>query len=153
MTTESILNIGSVSKLVTSTAALLLWEKGKIDLDGDVSQYLPFSVEHPSGGGPITVRQLLTHTSGLQDGEYYDDSYACGDPVVSLEKWLRGYLVEGGPYYDEGNFLEQAPGTTFEYSNVGYGLLGLIVQQVSGQNFTTFTRENIFEPLGMGSTG
>ena len=66
MTTKSILNIGSVSKLVTATAALLLWEEGKIDLDADINQYLPFQFKHPSGN-PITVRQLLSHSSGLQE--------------------------------------------------------------------------------------
>jgi CubicO group peptidase (beta-lactamase class C family) len=153
MTTSTVLNIGSVSKLVTSTAVLQLFQEGKIDLDEDVNQYLPFAVQHPSGFGPITVRQLLTHTSGIQDGNSYGESYACGDPAVTLEKWLRGYLVPGGTYYDRDNFLESGPGTTFEYSNVGYGLLGMVAQQVSGQEFSELTRKKIFAPLDMESTG
>ncbi len=153
MRTDTILNIGSVSKLITSTAVLKLWEAGKIDLDTDVSSYVGFSIKHPSGGGPITVRQLLTHTSGIQDGEAYDRSYACGDPKVSLENWLRGYLVPGGAYYADDNFMEQAPGTAFEYSNVGYGLLGLVAEKVSGKKFCQLTRELIFAPLGMESSG
>lgn len=153
MTTSTVLNIGSVSKLVTSTAVLQLWEQGKIDLDADVSRYLPFEVRHPVGDAPLTTRQLLTHTAGLQDTDSYGASYACGDPEVSLEIWLRGYLLPGGAYHDSSNFLDQPPGTAFEYSNVGYGLLGLIAEHVGGVDFSELTRRLIFEPLGLTSTG
>jgi len=153
MRASSVLNIASVSKLVTSTAVLQLVETGAIELDADVSRYLPFSLRHPAGDEPITVRQLLTHTSGINDGPSYGASYACGDPAVSLEDWLRGYLLPDGTYYSTDNFLDSKPGTAFEYSNVGYGLLGLIAEQVSGVDFAELTRQRIFAPLGMTSTG
>jgi len=153
MSTDTILNIGSVSKLVTSSAVLRLHELDKIDLDANINDYLPFEVVHPSGQGPITVRQLLTHTSGIQDGEAYAQSYACGDPEIPLEAWLRGYLVPGGAYYAADNFLQDPPGTAFEYSNVGYGLLGLIAESVSETPFSELTRELVFDPLGMASSG
>ena len=153
MTTDTILNIGSVSKLVTSSTVLKLAEQGKLDLDRDVSEYLGFVIEHPSGGGPITTRQLLTHTSGIQDGPAYAESYACGDPEVSLEQWLRGYLLPGGRYYAPENFLESEPGTAFEYTNVGYGLLGLVAEKAGGKGFSEVSRDLVFAPLGMGDSG
>jgi CubicO group peptidase (beta-lactamase class C family) len=76
---------------------------------------------------------LLTHTSSIRDGPAYAESYACGDPDVSLEDWIAGYLVQEGTYYDEaGNFLPKKPGEAHHYSNVGYGLLGYIVEEVTG---------------------
>lgn len=153
MERTTVLNVGSVSKLVTSTAVLQLWEQGKLDLDVDVSRYLPFEVRHPAGERPITVRQLLTHTAGIQDGPSYGASYACGDPAVTLQDWLHGYLAPGGRFYSEDNFLKAAPGSTFEYSNVGYGLLGLVAERVAGRDFEQLTGERIFAPLGMTTTG
>lgn len=154
MTTSTVLNVGSVSKLVTATAVARLWEEGRIDLDADVNRYLPFEVRHPADrDARITVRQLLTHSAGIADSESYAASYACGDPAVSLGDWLRAYLVPGGAFYSDGSFLTTPPGSAFEYSNVGYGLLGLVVGQVSGKDFAEFTAEAIFDPLGMARTG
>jgi len=153
MERTTVLNVGSVSKLVTSTAVVQLWEQGKVDLDFDVNRYLPFELRHPASDRPITLRQLLTHTAGIQDGPSYGASYACGDPAVTLEDWLRGYLVPEGRFYSEENFVGAGPGAAYEYSNVGYGLLGLIAEQVADRDFMELTRERIFAPLGMTSTG
>lgn len=154
MTADTILNVGSVSKLVTSTAVMQLIESGRIGLDADVNDYLPFRVRNPAApDAPITVRQLLTHTSSVNDSDAYGATYACGDPAVSLRDWLEGYLVPGGKYFGQENFLEAAPGTAFEYTNVGYGLLGLLVEVVEDEPFSTYTRKQIFAPLGMASTG
>lgn len=154
MTTETVLNVGSVSKLVTSSAVMQLVESGSLDLDADVNDHLSFPVRNPAAPDvPITARQLLTHTSSLNDSESYGASYACGDPEVALGDWLRGYLVPGGRFFGEESFLSTAPGTTFEYSNVGYGLLGYLVEEISGASFATVTRRHIFQPLGMTRTG
>lgn len=154
MTVDTVLNVGSVSKLVTSTAVMQLVEVGSLDLDADVNDYLTFPVRNPAAPDrPITTRQLLTHTSSLNDSEAYGASYACGDPSVALGDWLREYLVPGGRFFGEESFLAAAPGTAFEYSNVGYGLLGHLVEEVAGEGFSVHTRRRIFEPLGMKSTG
>lgn len=152
MTPDTVLNIGSVSKLITATALMLLVEQGKIDLDKEVSVYLPFSVTHPSGKA-ITARRLLTHTAGILDGDAYAASYACGDPTVSLQAWLRGYLLPDGAYYDASHFSKWEPGTAYQYSNVGYGVIGLMVEHVAQMPFASFTKKYIQEPLGMHHSG
>ena len=161
MTPDHIQNIGSVSKTFTANAIMQLWEEGRFDLDGDINEFLPFSVRNPNfPEEPITFRQLLSHRSSINDGPSYDASYACGDPIVSLEDWIAGYFTPGGTYYDaEGNFHIWKPGTVDPppepraYTNVGYGLLGYLVENISGQLFSDFCQERIFAPLGMDNTG
>jgi len=160
-TEETIQNIGSISKTITATAVMQLWEKGKFKLDDDVNGYLPFPVRNPHfPDDPISFRQLLTHKSSIKDGPAYGQSYACGDPVVSLQDWIKGYLIPGGKYYSkEENFQTWKPGTIEipkgprAYTNVGFGLLGYLVEVMSGQDFSEYCQKNIFTPLGMKNTG
>jgi len=120
---DSLFGMASVSKPVTATAVMLLVERGKIGINQPVQQYLPeFKGE---GFEKVLVRHLLTHTSGL--------------PYRS-----EAELFELG---QTGIVLE--PGREVAYSNVAYNLLGELVERVSGQSFSDFTRHNIFEPLGM----
>ncbi|PAP99132.1 beta-lactamase family protein [Mesorhizobium mediterraneum] len=160
MTPKTIMNIGSVSKTITATAVMQLWEQGLIDLDADVSRYLPYQVvnpKHPSLA--ITARRLLNHRSSIRDGKSYSDSYACGDPTVALGDWLKAYLTPGGVYFDANdNFHGWAPGKLDPdhpggYCNVAYGLLGHLVECVAGAHFTEYCADHIFTPLGMNSTG
>ncbi len=160
MTPDSLLNIASVSKTITATAVMQLWEAGKLDLDGSVDAYLPFSVRNPKYPEiVITCRQLLTHRSSIKDGPMYDRSYTCGDPTISLADWCKGFLQPGGKFFSgEYNFHEWRPGTEDPpespgpYSNVGYGLLALIVERIATTPFSRYTEERIFRPLGMGNT-
>ncbi len=151
MSGDSILNIASISKTVTALAVLQLRDQGHFGLDDHVGRHLPFDLRHPAfPEAEITIRQLLTHTSGIADGEAYDASYACGDPAVPLATWIRGYLEAGGPYYDaDQNFLSSAPGEARSYSNLGFGLLGYLVELISGEGFADYVKDSIFEPLGM----
>jgi CubicO group peptidase (beta-lactamase class C family) len=151
----TIQNIGSISKTVTATAAMQLWEKGRFELDDDVNNYLPFSVRNPSHPDkPISFRCLLTHRSSIADSPAYMSSYACGDPSVSLETWIKDYFIPDGRYYRrEANFHPWSPGKKHRYSNVGFGLLGYLIEKVSGESFTKFTKRTIFDPLGMKRTG
>jgi CubicO group peptidase (beta-lactamase class C family) len=159
MTERTIQNIGSISKTITATAVMQLFEQGKFKLDDDVDGYLPFPVRNPRfPDEPITFRQLLTHKASIKDGSAYEHSYACGDPTVSLKDWIKGYLVPGGKYYSgEENFHTWKPGTVktpiWSYSNVGFGLLGYLVEVISGRDFAEYTKNNIFAPLGMKNTG
>jgi CubicO group peptidase (beta-lactamase class C family) len=160
MTPETLLNIASVCKTITSTAVMQLSENGAIDMDGDVGRYVPFEVRNPRYPDMvITCRQLLAHRSSIKDGPAYGPAYACGDPEISLADWIRGCLQQGGSFYDaDGNFHEWAPGTIDPpedprpYSNVGYGLLAYVVECVAGISFPRYTAENVFEPLGMNDT-
>jgi len=152
---ESVMHIASVSKLFTTTAIMQLWEQGKLELDTDINEYLPISVRNPKfPDASITVRQLLTHTSTLADGSAYWNSYACGDPGISLKYWITNYFSSEGEFYNETeNFLPNKPGTINRYSNTGFGLLGYIVEEISNTPFNEYCNNNIFKPLGMKNTG
>jgi CubicO group peptidase (beta-lactamase class C family) len=158
MSPDKVQNIGSISKTFTATAVMQLWEKGFFKLDDDVNDYLPFAIKHPRyPEETITFRQLLSHRSAIKDGPAYDESYACGDPTISLETWVKEYLTPGGQYYDEKeNFHSWKPGEEGEipaepraYTNVGFGLLGYLVERISGEQFDEYTKAHIFEPLAM----
>ena len=155
MQPDGLMNIASISKTITATAIMQLWEEGKLDLDTDINTYLSISIRNPHHPKmPITIRHLLTHTSSIVDGSAYGDSYSCGDPSISLQQWIKQYLTEGGEFYHaKENFLSKKPGSQYKYSNVGYGLLGFIVEEITNISFNQYCREQIFEPLGMKHTG
>jgi len=154
MTPDTLLNIGSVSKTITATAIMQLWEEGKFQLDEDINNHLPFAVKNSfHSNEPITFRQLLTHTSSIKDGPAYEESYACGDPTISLRTWVEEYLTPSGAYHnEEGNFHDWKPGEKFYYCNVAFGLLGYLVKALSRSSFSDYCKANIFEPLGMKET-
>jgi CubicO group peptidase (beta-lactamase class C family) len=156
---DTVFQIASLSKVVTATAAMQLYEKNKMNLDDDINKYLPFLVVNPNfPNEPITVRMLLDHTSGIEDNwDVLDSLYTInsggGDSKIPVGEFSKEYLEVGGKWYSkEENFTENKPGTTFVYSNVGYGLLGYIVEQISQLPFNEYTQQNIFEPLGMSQT-
>ena len=158
MSPDKVQNIGSISKTIAATAVMQLWEKGLFSLDDDVNDYLPFTVKNPRFPEEIiTFRQLLSHRSSIKDGPAYDKSYACGDPTITLEAWLKEYFTPGGEYYnEEENFHTWTPGEEGEipaepraYTNVGFGLLGYLVERISGEKFNDYTKAHIFEPLAM----
>jgi len=146
--------IASLSKVVTATALLQLYDKGRFSLDDNISDYLPFNVNIPNYSKNITFQMLLTHTSGIADGSALDSQYYYGqDPQISLLYFLENYLVDGGDYYNSSeNFYDFEPGTEYEYSNEGNALIGLLVEQISGIDFNSYCKENIFNPMGMSNT-
>ena len=92
----------------------------------------------------------MTHTSSIADGPAYEKSYACGDSRVPLGQWLRDYLTAGGALYDpQRNFHPWKPGMQFAYSNVAYGLLGHLVETLSGMSYSDYMLNRVFAPLGM----
>jgi CubicO group peptidase (beta-lactamase class C family) len=127
---------GSISKLFTWTAVMQLVEKGKIDLDADVNQYLDFKIP-PYQGKPITMRNLLTHTPGFE--EAFKGGIRFSGSVPPLDEVLKRMLPE----------RVYAPGTTPAYSNYGAGLASYIVQRISGIPFEEYIERNIFAPLDM----
>jgi len=155
MSMDGVMNIASISKTFTATAVMQLWEKDLIRLDSDINLYLPLTIRNPHHPEqPITIFHLLTHTSSIVDGEFYDASYSDGDPMVSLADWIAAYLVPGGRFYQkEQNFSQAEPGSQHEYSNVGFGLLGYLVERISGMPFNEYCRKYIQEPVGMTNSG
>ena len=142
--------LSSVSKTITATALMQLWEGGFFNLDDAINAYLPFNVYHPDFPlEPITFKMLLSHTSGIKDN-WSVMSYYNGDSEFSLEYYLEQYLVPGGQFYgSNSNFTNSIPGQGFVYSNIAVALIGLLVEHISGQPFNEYCNEYIFSPLGM----
>jgi D-alanyl-D-alanine carboxypeptidase len=131
-------SIGSISKQFTASAILILKEQGKLSLDDAVGKYVPGLTR----GDEVTIRQVLSHTSGYQD--YWPEDYLM-TPMMKpttarqiLDTWAR-------------KPLDFEPGTQWQYSNTNYVIAGLIVEKVSGQKLMDFLVEHIFRPLGMKS--
>ncbi|MFT6356436.1 MAG: CubicO group peptidase (beta-lactamase class C family) [Saprospiraceae bacterium] len=147
--------LASVSKVVTATALMQLQETGNFDLDDPINDYLDFEV-NPSGYATnITFRMLLTHTSGINDGNSVsDDNYFNGeDSPIALDFFIKNFLVLNGEFYDASeNFYDFNPGSEQEYSNIGNALIGVLVEQISGMDFVDYCQQNIFNPLGMTNT-
>ncbi len=128
---------GSISKLFTWTAVMQLVEEGKVDLDADVNKYIDFHIAG-FGGKPITVRHLMTHTPGFEEGL---KDLLIKDPkaMISLETAMKANTPE----------TIYPPGAVPAYSNYGAGLAGYIVQRVSGMPFEAYVEQKIFTPLQM----
>ena len=131
-------SIGSISKQFTAAAILILQEQGKLSLDDTVGKY----VTGLTRGGEITIRQILSHTSGYQD--YWPEDYLI-TPMMKpttaqqiIDTWAK-------------KPLDFEPGTQWQYSNTNYVIAGLIVEKVSGRKLMDFLGEHIFHPLGMKS--
>ena len=147
--------IASCSKPVTALGILKLQEDGELGLDDPINNHLPFHVANPNFPDEvITIRMLLTHTSSIRDNwEILTPLYTLpegGDSPLPLTKFLPEYLLEGGELYDrEENFWKDKPESLFQYCNVGYALLGLIIEEVTAMAFKEFIEKEIFVPLGM----
>jgi len=129
--------IGSLTKSFTALAVLQLVEAGRIDLDAPVRTYLPwFQLADRQASGAITVRQLLQHTSGLSE----KDGNRVWSSSAGLEEVVRAFANVP---------LAHPVGSRFDYSNINYGVAGLIVEVVSGQSYADYVAEHILEPLGM----
>ena len=131
----------SVTKSVTAFAVALLADRGLVDLDLPVHRYLP-SLGHL--GGAITTRQLVRHTSGVQDidGVLRIAGFGLGDDATLDESWRALSAVSA---------LTSVPGAEFRYSNGGYIVLAKLLESVTGSTFDAWTRDNLFLPLGMHS--
>jgi CubicO group peptidase (beta-lactamase class C family) len=139
----SVFHVASISKQFTAASILMLAEEGKLSIDDDIHKYIP---ELPDFGAKITLRHLLTHTSGMRD------QWA----MLGLDGWrLSQDLITDQDVLDiltRQKALNFPPGEQYLYSNSGFTLLALTVQRVSGKSLREFTKERIFGPLGMTHT-
>lgn len=139
VTSKSLFHMASVTKTFVATAIMQLVENGKIDLDKPLTAYLPYFRMNDPRYGAITIRQMLSHTSGIPDTiDYHWDKpeYDSG----ALERFVRS--VANQP-------LVGAPGEKFAYSNTAYEMLGDVIAKVSGESFEDYVQHNILTPLGM----
>ncbi len=150
---ETLFQIASITKTFTATAIMQLRDKGLFALDDDVNKFLKFSLRNPRHPDkPITFRHLLTHTSSIDDDDCIYTLYAPGDPDRSVEDVVTEYFTPGGALWRDSNFLKNAPGQKESYSNIGFALLGHLVEVISGQSLEDYMQENIFKPLNMNET-
>lgn len=140
----------SVTKIYTAVSILQLYENDKLDLDAPVTDYLPnFAVTYPTDEHPpITIRHLLNHSSGLPDNvpDILNWVHGANDPALNQTALLNEKL----PDYAT---LLFTPGTESRYTNIGYMVLGAIIEDVSGQSYEDYVMENVIRPLQMNHTG
>ncbi|TRX63175.1 serine hydrolase [Carboxylicivirga sp. M1479] len=138
----SIFGVGSVSKTFVGTAAMKLCEDGKLDLDRDVNNYLKsIQLKYPFNDS-ITARHLLTHTAGFDDNNIGTIVHS-EDKLIPLAQYIKGHM---SPQL-------RPSGKAIAYSNNGYALMGLVIEEVSGMPFHEYVKENILNPLDMNYSG
>jgi len=141
ITPTTVFYVGSVSKQFTAAAVVLLSQEGKLSLDEDIREYLPEMPEHDP---PVTIRHVIHQTSGIPDMYSVMDQHG-------LSTWNRFSREEALELLSRQE-LDFPPGERYQYSNGGYFALSMIVERVSGKTLREYTREKIFEPLGMNDT-
>lgn len=139
VTDDTYFRIASVSKLVSAIHVMQLVEQGLLDLDADISDYFGYPIRNLKYPDiPITLRQLMTHTSSISStGGYAYTPDAAVKEMLSLEARRKN------------NYLPQKPGSKYSYSNFGAGLMGSLVELVTGKNLNDSITENLFAPLGV----
>lgn len=133
-TIDTVYDIGSVSKLYTTTAIMLLQEQGKLSYADSISKYID---NVPDDKKSVTIKMLLTHSSGIYAAENDNHNVSKDDEVARILK----------------SKLSFKPGTNFKYSNAGFTLLAVIIEAASGESYEDFLTNNIFEPLDLEHTG
>lgn len=138
-TANTVFNLASISKTITATAVLQLVERGKIRLDDSFVKYFK-DFPYPT----ITIRQMLSHTSGLPDKEeLFTDSLIKLQPE---KVWQNGDIL---PALKSFGKLPFSPGDQWRYSNIGYNLLALLIEKISGESYAHYMQQHIFQPAGM----
>jgi CubicO group peptidase (beta-lactamase class C family) len=137
---RTLFRVASVSKTFTWTALMQLVERGQVELDADINDYLDFAIEG-YGGEPITVRDLMTHRAGFEETGK-NGSLSSPSELISLESYVK-QSVPARIF---------PPGSTTAYSNYGAALAGYLVQRVAGQSFDDYMERALFGPLGMTSS-
>jgi CubicO group peptidase (beta-lactamase class C family) len=145
LTTSHLFRIASHSKTFTATAVLQLVEQGRLRLDDPVGTWLPYLGEADSPLAPVTVRELLAHAGGVvrdgADGDHWQLFRQFPDA-----QQLRSISLEGGA-------AVLAPNERFKYSNIGYSLLGAVIERVSGTSYAEYVQEHILDVVGLSDTG
>ena len=143
-TPDTIYRMASVTKHISAMTLMALVDEGKVKLDEDISVYLGYTVRNPHWPDvPITLRQLMTHTSTLVERGSYNRILAGEMPALRLSE----VLIPGSPGDDLDNWLPDRPGTRYDYSSFGSGVMGAVGECVTGIRFAELVRQRIFEPL------
>jgi CubicO group peptidase (beta-lactamase class C family) len=152
ITDSTLFRIASISKTVAATALMMLYEKKLFTLDEDIGNILGYKIRNPKFPDvPITPRMLLSHTSSLFDGTGYG-RFITNTYYHDTVPALSGLLTDTGSYYTDDIFLDKKPGTYFIYTNLNFGIIGTLVEKLSGVRYDIYCRENIFKPLGLNAS-
>jgi CubicO group peptidase (beta-lactamase class C family) len=143
-TSQTLYRLASISKPITATAAMLLWQQRKLDLDAPVQQYCP---AFPQKDAPITTRQILGHLGGIR--HYKSESQ--DDPELGNTHHFED-TVQSGLKFFAADPLVAKPGTSFHYSTQGFTLVGCAIEGASGEKYVDFVRKNVLQPAGMTHT-
>ena len=146
-TSQTLYRIGSISKSITATAAMELWERGKLDLDSPVQKYCPAFPQKP---WPITTRELLGHLAGIRYYHVPETPYSesQSDPEVGNTRHFENGIEAGLKFFANDPLVAQ-PGTHFNYSTQGYTLVGCAIEGASGEKYADYVREHVLVPAGM----
>lgn len=138
VTQNTYFRIASITKMVSAIGIMQLTEQGKLDLDQDISKYFGYEIVNPNYPKiPITLRQCMSHTTSLSQGGGY-----------SFEsRTIRDMLAKEARHFS--NFTEEKPGDHYSYSNFGAGLMGSIMEAVTGESINQYMTEHVFKPLGI----
>jgi len=171
-TSATIQNIASISKTLIGISLLKAQELGKLNLDDPINNYLPFKIVNPHHPGtPILIKHLAYHTSSIVDlDEVYARSYvltrnehAANEGVfdyfnkpetnIPVTGFIQNSLSREGKWYARNTFSNAKPGEKREYSNIGAALCALVIEAATGQDYRSFTKQHILEPLEMNASG
>ncbi|KFF10092.1 serine hydrolase domain-containing protein [Flavobacterium hydatis] len=171
-TSNTIQNIASISKTLIGISLFKAQELGKLNINDPINKYLPFKIVNPNHPEiPILIKHLAYHTSSITDlDEVYAKSYVLTkskhdenegvydyfnkpESYIPLLDFMQNSLTENGKWYSKNTFLNSEPGEKREYSNIAAALCALVIESATGQDYASFTKENILKPLKMNSSG
>ena len=182
-TIQTVQPIASISKTFLAVALMKAQEKGKLNLNDNINDYLPFKIYNPNYPNEIiTIQQLANHTSSILDGDTYDRTYIFKNKIppfyndfadnelktevktwvelfnknemMPLGEFIKRQYAEDQIWYNKGkNFSNNHPGSTYKYSNMGANIAAYIIEQATGKNYAEFVNEHILTPLQMNNTG
>ena len=138
VTADTYFKCASVTKFVTGIALQRMMDEGMLSPDEDISRYLGYPAGNPRyPGKPITLRMLMSHTSGINEGASFNFKTSLLSDMIALDRKAMA------------NFTKTEPGTKYKYSNFGAGITGSVIESVTGQDVSSFVRSFLFEPLGI----
>lgn len=137
VTEDTYFRVASVTKMVSAIGLMQLKEQGLVELDADISRYFGYEIANAYfPDTPLTMRQLMSHTAALKSNGFYETGAA-----------LRSLLSRKAKHYE--SFLNQVPGSAYEYSNFGAGIAGAVMEAVTGESVNRYIRDNVFAPLSI----
>lgn len=143
-TAQTLYRLASISKSITATGAMLLWQQGKLDLDAPVQKYCP---AFPRKDAPITTREVLAHLGGIR---HYKSS-AQDDLEIGNTRHFANPIQAGLDFF-KNDPLVSKPGAEFHYSTQGFTLIGCVMEGASSEHYVDYVREHVLEPAGMTHT-